>query len=162
MKYPAFLAVVLLGIAGCDRASQVQTTRVDPPLATFEAAGDSLAASPVKATESVTFHITDVAAGKVGSVLATVPSATHVVVSATPTDHSCTGYHYSMQLDTNPSPAKFALLESNGIQIAIPHDHVKYLEGATLDFKVLDSGEQGFHFKNPNESPAFADESAEE
>jgi iron-sulfur cluster assembly accessory protein len=60
----------------------------------------------------------------------------------------CSGLSYTMVFDGAPTPAD-TVCESEGIQIAIEPQHLKYLNELTIDFSEDLMG-GGFRFDNPN------------
>jgi iron-sulfur cluster assembly accessory protein len=60
----------------------------------------------------------------------------------------CSGLSYTMAFDGAPTPAD-TVCESEGIQIAIDPQHLKYLNEVTIDYSEDLMG-GGFRFNNPN------------
>ncbi|MEG3857694.1 HesB/IscA family protein [Microcoleus sp. herbarium12] len=60
----------------------------------------------------------------------------------------CSGLSYTMAFDDAPVPED-TLCESEGVQVAIDPQHIKYLNELTLDYSEDLMG-GGFRFHNPN------------
>ncbi len=165
MKHLALLIAVLFSIAGCDGANRVESTSLPAP-ATFAQSVDSSSTDTTPdsgiakdSSEQMLFNLSDAARNKVRAAMASVAGGTHLVVSVDVDDEKyCVGFHYNLNVEANPSKSDFALLESNGIKLAVEKDDVKFLNGTTLDYATLASGTEGFVFRNPNENLSLPDE----
>ena len=157
---------LLLCLAGCGAETQIGAA---PKPATASASLVESAPSPDSqidgsgnrdaASDPPLFQLTAVAAQKVRAAMASAPGRTHLVVSVDVDDKKyCTGFHYSLGFDSNPSSEQVVFAESSGIQLAIEKDDIEFLEGTTLDFATLKSGEECFLFRNPNENVSLPDE----
>ncbi|MCW6050306.1 iron-sulfur cluster assembly accessory protein [Microcoleus sp. A2-C5] len=60
----------------------------------------------------------------------------------------CSGLSYTMAFDDAPAPGD-AVCESEGVQVAIDPQHLKYLNELTLDYSEDLMG-GGFRYHNPN------------
>lgn len=165
MKHTSLLTAILFIVAGCDAANQGESNS-SPALAGDDQLSDSRTVDtapgsdgPAVPSEQLVFNITDTAKSTASAVMESVPGSTHLVVIVDVDDEKyCTGFHYKLKLETNPSKLRFAMTESNGIKLAIEKDDLKFLQGTTLDFATLDSGERGFVFRNPNENESLPEE----
>ena len=157
---------LLLCLAGCGAETQIESapTPAAASASLVESAPlpDSHIDDPDNrgaASRPPLFQLTDVAANKVRAAMASAPGRTHLVVSVDVDDKKyCTGFHYNLGFDSNPSSEQFVFAESSGIQLAIEKDDIEFLEGTTLDFATLKSGDEGFVFRNPNENVSLPDE----
>ncbi len=168
MKYTTVLSAILLCIAGCDGSTVVESSSSPAPVADDQPVGSrTTAATPesdvaADQSEQLVFNLSDTAAAKVRAAMAS-PGGTHLVVSVDVDDEKyCTGFHYNLNVEANPSKSRFAMAESNGIKLAIEKDDVRFLNGTTLDYAKLSSGAEGFVFRNPNENVSLPDELREE
>ena len=57
-------------------------------------------------------------------------------------------FSYVLDLTENVNPQRDVVYYSNDIRVVIDTDHIKYLDGTTIDYKDDPSG-RGFHFDNP-------------
>ena len=157
---------LLLCLAGCGAETQIESA---PKPAAASANLVESAPSPGSqiddsdnrgvASRPPLFQLTEVAVKKVRAAMASAPGSTHLVVSVDVDDKKyCTGFHYNLGFDSNPSSEQFVFAKSNGIPLAIKKDHIEFLNGTTLDFATLKSGEEGFVFRNPNENVSLPDE----
>ena len=169
MKNTSLLAAVLFCIAGCDGASHVEPNSSpasnvdDQPAGSRTADTTSASGTTDDPPAQVVFHLSDAAAAKVRAAMASVPGGTHLVVFVDVDDERyCTGFHYNLQVEANPSPSRFAVTESNGVKLAIEKEDVRFLHGTTLDYATLSSGTEGFVFRNPNENVSLPDELREQ
>jgi iron-sulfur cluster assembly accessory protein len=157
---------LLLCIAGC--GAETQTEPAPKPAAASASLVESAPSPDLQLDDSDNrgaasrphlFQLTDVASKKVRAAMASAPGSTHLVVSVDVDDKKyCTGFHYNLGFDSNPSGEQFVFAESNGIQLAIEKDDIEFLKGTTLDFATLKSGDEGFVFRNPNENVSLPDE----
>ena len=130
-----FLVVAMLVAIGCD-AGSIESSR-DEPLAS--------------SGETSIVVLTDAAAAAVRKFGSADESANVLEVSVTFDDPTaCTGFRYNLSLIANPSSADFELGESNGIDIAVDANSVKFLRGTRIDWVPLSEGSEGFYFHNPN------------
>lgn len=159
-------AGLLLCIVGCGAETQIESA---PKPAAISANLVESAPSPDSHIDNSDnrgttnrpplFQLTEVASKKILTAMASAPGGTHLVVSVDVDDKKyCTGFHYNLGFDSNPSSEHFVMEESNGVQLAIEKDDIEFLEGTTLDFATLKSGKEGFVFRNPNENVSTPDE----
>ena len=60
-----------------------------------------------------------------------------------------TGFMYELHLDDRYSSADDYLYEQSGVSIVVYRKSALFIEGTSIDWQVLDDGQQGFHFDNP-------------
>lgn len=165
MKYTSLLIAVLFYIAGCDGVNLVDSNSSSAPTVGHQPL-DSRATGTTPDTgitphpsDQLEFNLSDAATTKVRAAMASVPGGTHLVVFVDVDDEKyCTGFHYNLEVQANPSESRFAISESNGIKLAIEKDDIKFLNGTTLDYATLASGTEGFVFRNPNENVSLPGE----
>lgn len=152
MKCECLLTAALFFIAGCNGPAGVDlNAREDEQTSVADAGNDE--------TVDMVFNLSNAAAPELRAAMASVPDGTHLVVFVDVDDEKyCTGFHYNLQVMSNPSKTRFVMTESNGIQLAIEKDDVKFLDGTTLDYATLSSGTSGFVFRNPNENVSLPSE----
>jgi iron-sulfur cluster assembly protein len=90
--------------------------------------------------------LTERAAEHVRNYLHKVPDAKGLRLGVKPT--GCSGYMYVVETADSIS-ATDTTFESNGIQLVIDPESLKYLDGTELDF-ARDGLNEGFKFDNPN------------
>ena len=160
MKHANLLAVLLLFIAGCDAATRIESNSSPVPVANDQNIDTPTLETGITAEspKQFVFSLSEAATTKARATMASVPGGTHLVVFVDVDEKYCTGFHYNLQVEANPSKSRFAMTESNGIKLAIEKDDVKFLNGTTLDYATLASGTEGFVFRNPNENVSLRDE----
>lgn len=175
MKHLPLVIAALIFSVGCGGGSVVEPTSLPTPVTDHP----SLSPSPTDTTltdtsstdtssrsglatdsvEPLVFNLSDAARDKIRDGMASVAGGTHLVVSVDVDDEKyCVGFHYNLNVESNPSATHFALIESNGIELAIEKDDIKFLNGTTLDYAIFESGTEGFVFRNPNENRSLPDE----
>lgn len=174
MKHLPLLIAALFFAVGCDGGSVVEPTSLPTPVTDHQSLGPSPTDTTLTGTsprsdiakgsaEQLVFNLSDAARDKVRDGMSSVAGGTHLVVTVDVDDEKyCVGFHYNLNVEANPSATHFALLESNGIKLAIEKDDIKFLNGTTLDYAILASGTEGFVFRNPNENRSLPDELREE
>ncbi|OGT84514.1 MAG: iron-sulfur cluster assembly protein IscA [Gammaproteobacteria bacterium RIFCSPLOWO2_02_FULL_61_13] len=91
-------------------------------------------------------ELTERAATHVRKFLARHDGSVGLRVGVKPT--GCSGYKYVVE-PADQIGAADCRFESNGVQLVVSADDMKYLAGTEVDF-VRDGLNEGFRFKNPN------------
>ena len=90
--------------------------------------------------------LTERAAAHVRKFLNDEPTARGIRFGVKPT--GCSGYMYIVNTVDTPTTDDL-VFESQGIQIAVDPESLKYLDGTEVDF-TRDGLNEGFRFENPN------------
>lgn len=61
-----------------------------------------------------------------------------------------TGLIYDLQLDDQFSSSDDYLDESHGLKVVVDKKSALYIDGTSIDWRVTETGQEGFHFTNPN------------
>ena len=152
MKFQLIITALSLALllSGCGKDTPISET-VNASL-TANAASNLMgkAASQAKQLNdpAIEFFITEKARDMISKIMDAKPDKTHLLVSVKP--GGCSGFTYQLSLDTITDLTNYVVINSSGIDVAIPKDNAKYLDGTKLDWQVTESGKAGFHFDNPN------------
>lgn len=66
------------------------------------------------------------------------------------TRHEDDSFHYALGFDDTGASGDPSF-GSHGVEIVVSRENLSLLEGTTIDYVKLDSGEMGFVFLNPND-----------
>lgn len=164
MKHAVILFALLfcfsVCFSGCENTGEVKSNSASGQRLTESSNADTTQNSDGSqgSATPVVFKLTETATTQVRAAMASV-RGTHLVVSVDVDDEKyCVGFHYSLNVENAPSKSRFEMLESNGIKLAIEKDDIEFLNGTTLDFAKLESGTEGFVFRNPNENVSIPEE----
>jgi iron-sulfur cluster assembly protein len=93
--------------------------------------------------------LTEKAAGEIRRILSEQNAEPTTVLKVGAMGGGCSGYQYSLNLDTNCDEAMFEITDQHGIRVAVDRRANLVLEGTKVDF--YDGLEKrGFTFENPN------------
>ena len=149
-----FGLLIFASAAGCNARAQSSS-------GTGDSQGSLSGSIGSKATSAkpFSFTLTQAAAEKLRAALRANPGKTHVMVHVDVDGKKyCIGFHYNLEMVTEPSATSSILVESNGVKLAADRQSSEFLAGTTLDWATLESGESGFVFRNPNENKSLPDE----
>jgi len=149
MTRTILLMLVLNAFAGCadtDPLSPDSETSAADANAPSESTGITTTIDDAPQKKSVV-ALTDAAAAKVREFKKEI-GLPYLRVSVSP--GGCTGFMYDLRFDDELNADSDYLDESHGLKIVVDRKSALYIDGASIDWQVLDDGREGFHFDNPN------------